>query len=464
MIFGPNENALPVPNAEAATAQLLQLADEELARSLISAVENIEERNSVLWLLARSFHAVGHEQQCQLVTRTIQGFAALPLSEQVQVVQNLAPKLRTVRRGWREAALEDAKQRRRGNSEDDKSGTSFKLVGVLGRHEGNTHIVEVLDEIDHALKRLSQDKRARLYRRLDHAVSVELPPSKLSALFAELSSDLVLLVEEWLVDEDVIPQSAAANLLASLAQQGQAQTQNLADLANGARKSISSSYDALRKLSEEWAEGDVDGFWKNWVKGRAPSPTPSVRSVRVNKVDGMSVRTSGTVRNRRKTASVIDACERVSIASTFSDKIKNKSKDHVADYPLARRSAIQVYCPPEVFLWTGAPKVARTSRVSLNISSSSRATVKVSLPPELNTGASPPSPAPSSSADPGLAKDSNETITNLGLSTSPVASRVHDPDHGLAEGPESTPASSTPRRRIDARASTGDDLAVAFGF
>lgn len=356
-------------NAEDIAEKLLDLNRREMARILITDAARIHERSSSLWALVRDFDAISHDRQCSIVTHTIKGFALLPPEEQAEAVRALGPQIRAARRGWEAAARQRERELRDRGLEAESEAQLPPLVGAKGRRKADPDVVDVLDAAEAALLRIDHSRRARLHRRLDASISRHLTPSVSAAMMAKLSDREVEFLQEWLVDEKALPKEAAHRLVGTLVTAGQAADLPTAlaakagDMAADASRQIAdgagSAADALWRLSEEFAEADVDQFWPDWLQGRSPSPTPSVTSVASRFSPGVKDRRglSRAAYSPRRGAVGIGTPER---RSTFRVSV-SKSHSGGSSIPEAGEEAL---ASSELFLWCpGAAEVS--SRPSL---------------------------------------------------------------------------------------------------
>mmetsp|Transcript_57061 Transcript_57061/g.107495 ORF Transcript_57061/g.107495 Transcript_57061/m.107495 type:complete len:420 (-) Transcript_57061:197-1456(-) len=344
MLFTPKGRSDFAQPPEETAARLIGRGDVELARTLTSAATRPEDRSSMLWLLVRGFHKVSHRLQCELVLRTIRGFAELPPSEQAQVVESVAPRIRVARAGWQEAA-----ERHLASKEHGQDEWLYPLVGTIGRSKADVEVVELLDSIEAALRRLQQHERRRLHRRLDQGVSEAFKARVFARLLSELPHEEVVALETWLVDEGALTADAARQLFGALTQAAVAGGTVL-----GVGEKFADDANALwADLAEDFVKTGVDEFWPQWLQGHSSSST----SPRGQEDPAQRFKVVSTVAVAAARANAAEG-RRSSGGGGSAGPAASGENSSAAGLPgelgrPSRRSSVQLHCPAQTFLWSG---------------------------------------------------------------------------------------------------------------
>eukprot|EP00931_Biecheleriopsis_adriatica_P109159 TRINITY_DN83415_c0_g1_i1.p1 TRINITY_DN83415_c0_g1~~TRINITY_DN83415_c0_g1_i1.p1 ORF type:complete len:479 (-),score=110.47 TRINITY_DN83415_c0_g1_i1:130-1566(-) len=369
---GDFAEAIRAKEAKDTAEKLLGLKDEELAKVLSKAIQRLDEQHTPLWTLVRSFNLVSRKKQIDLVERFVKGFVAMPVSEQAATFHALSPRVRAARRGWSEGS---SKSKKKGKSlevipeqvipEQENANRPFPaFVGARGRREADRVIVELLDTLDESLRLIASEDRARLHRRLDRAVSASFTPIVLAKMFAKLPPDEVKCLEKWLVDENALPAPAAQRLFSALtsAQQAGSLVEKAVD---GVYLGADALWAQMARISLEFATGpdEIDGNWKKWLQGRAPSPSKSVLGDMVDEDDVVSVYSTSSTRGRAAAPSS-SSKSRGSIGPAVLGGGYGVSSA-MPSTSGAKRASCQLHCPASLFLFADkGPPGASSLRLS----------------------------------------------------------------------------------------------------
>lgn len=337
--------ALRAKGAKDVAETLLKCKDEELARRIASAANRIDDESSLLWQLAGDFHLISRKKQIDIVERFVKGFVQLSSSEQAKTVQALAPSVRVARQGWAEGAKKKKVGRGRTSthSPEDTENASFpSLVGAKGRREADSTMVELLDQLEASLRRLAQEDRDRLYRRMDRAVSSAFSPIVLGRMLAHLPSEEVHAIERWVVDEGALPSGAAARLFGALVG-----VQKAGGFLQDAVDDVKVGAEELWvHLSEEFASQpeEINDSWANWLKGRPPSPSTQSVLGDFDEDDAVSV-----ISERRQSAPKALSVASLGRRSVVSAQLGGGSSASTAP---RKRHSCQLHCPASLFLFS----------------------------------------------------------------------------------------------------------------
>lgn len=340
--------ALRAKGAKDVAETLLKCKDEELARCIASAAVRIDDQSSLFWQLTGDFHLISRKKQIDIVERFVKGFVQLSSSEQAKAVQALAPRVRVARQGWAEGARKKKVGRGRTSthSGEDTENASFpSLVGAKGRREADSTIVELLDQLEASLRRLAQEDRDRLYRRMDRAVSSAFSPIVLGRMLAHLPSEEVHAIERWVVDEGALPSGAAARLFGALVG-----VQKAGGFLQDAVDDVKVGAEELWvRLSEEFASQpeEINDSWANWLKGRPPSPSTQSVLGDFDEDDAVSVISE----TRRQSA----PAKALSVASLGRRSVVSAQLGggySSASTAPRKRHSCQLHCPASLFLFS----------------------------------------------------------------------------------------------------------------
>lgn len=347
MLF--SETVSLAQHPEEVAARLIGRGDEELARTLTSAAARPQDKSSTLWLLTRSFHLLSHRRQCELVLRSIRGFVALPPPEQAQAVKSVAKRIRSARAGWKEAA-----ERHLASIDNDHEEWLYPFVGTVGRTKADPNMVELLDAMEAALRRLQQGERRRLHRRLDKGVSEGITPRVFARLLAELPEEEVVALEAWLVDEGALTADAARKLFGALTKAAVAGGTVL-----GVGEQLADDANALWSgLAEDIANTGVEDFWPDWLQGTSSTGSPrdsisqedSPHRVKVISTAAFAAGNRKTMDGRRSSGGDAGA----------SGECGGSPSSAAGDTARApRRSSVQLHCPAQAFLWSSDTSASR---------------------------------------------------------------------------------------------------------
>lgn len=376
--------AVRAKQAKDTAERVLLGKDEELARVVVKAACRLEEQNSILWELANNFYLISRKKQILLVERFVKGFATLPAAEQAKGMLALAPRVRAARRGWsQDNFMSEAKKKTDKKSSRSRGALGeaslalplASLVGARGRREADVHIVRLLDAIDASLRRMAEEDRNRLFRRMDRAVSSSFTPVVLARLLAQLPPEEVQAFESWVVDERALPPAAARRLFAALTS-----AQTAGTLMSEVAEDLSAGADALwARLSADFASrpDEIDSSWTNWLQGRPPSPGAGsvLADAQCDEDDLLSVHSAPAGRRRATFAgggASSSSSSKGSIGPAMLGGGYTQGSSRRAPSPQSRRKgSCQLYCPAEMFLWSGGKASVSASRSSWSSAKSS---------------------------------------------------------------------------------------------
>eukprot|EP00435_Cladocopium_sp_Y103_P052315 s29_g16.t1 len=223
----------------------------------------------------------------------------------------------------------------------DSGGDSSAVAGQFA----NATIVELLDQLEASLRRLANEDRDRLYRRMDRAVSSAFSPIVLGRMLAHLPSEEVHAIERWVVDEGALPSGAAARLFGALVG-----VQKAGGFLQDAVDDVKVGAEELWvRLSEEFASQpeEINDSWANWLKGRPPSPSTQSVLGDFDEDDAVSVISE----TRRQSA----PAKALSVASLGRRSVVSAQLGggySSASTAPRKRHSCQLHCPASLFLFS----------------------------------------------------------------------------------------------------------------
>lgn len=334
--IGEDTSVITCTCASEALRQLILKGDLDFARALGEAAIDFQDKSTIVWQLARSFHVLSHRERSEFVSHTVRGFAKLPADEQAAIIRVVLPHLRQARQGRRgpspksrrttvaESAAPEgvaAKSAAPGTAAERGQGQLFPLVGTTGRRAAHPSVVQLLDVLDASLRRVPEHQRKKLHQRLDKCVTQHMPPLILARLLQKLPEDLQDVFEDWIVEEGTLPRGAARRLVSWLLE--------MSDMLGDAQERVSVSAENMwEAVSSELGNSETLGnFWTDWVQGTSTSSATSTSSV----VDERARMTTKRV-------------------TLYADVDKNPVV--AGTVPLTqRRVTVRLHCPPESFLF-----------------------------------------------------------------------------------------------------------------